>query len=57
MTEILARFYAGADFGPAPVARLRVFVAESRPSVTVGSTVPTASADIFGKTYRWPAAR
>ena len=33
--QILAHFYTGAELGPSPVARVRVLVAEARPSVTV----------------------
>ena len=33
--QILAHFYTGAELGPAPVARVRVLVAEAKPSVTV----------------------
>ena len=40
---------------PAPVARVRVLVAEARPSVTVRSTVPFRVRDVFGKTYPLPA--
>ena len=49
--QILAHFYTGAELGPAPVARVRVLVAEARPSVTVSSTVPFRVRDLFGKTY------
>src|SRR5215210_9522067 len=49
--EILAHFYPGTELGPAPVARVRVLVAEARPSVTVSSTVPFRVRDLFGKTY------
>ena len=30
--QILAHFYTGAELGPAPVARVRVLVAEARPA-------------------------
>ena len=33
--QILAHFYAGTQLGPAPVARVRVLVAEARPVLTV----------------------
>jgi stage II sporulation protein D len=55
--QILAHYYAGAELGPAPVARLRVLVAEARPSVTVGSTAPFRVRDVFGKTYPLPAGK
>jgi len=53
--QILAHFYTGAELGPAPVARVRVLVAEARPSVTVSSEVPFRVRDVFGKTYPLPA--
>jgi stage II sporulation protein D len=49
--RILAHFYTGVELGPAPVARVRVLVAEARPSVTVSSTVPFRVRDLFGQTY------
>ncbi len=49
--QILAHFYTGAELGPAPVARVRVLVAEARSSVTVSSAVPFRVRDLFGKTY------
>ncbi|HUQ23247.1 MAG TPA: SpoIID/LytB domain-containing protein [Gaiellaceae bacterium] len=49
--QILAHFYTGAELGPAPVARVRVLVAESRASLTVSSPVPFRVRDLFGKTY------
>src|ERR671910_532369 len=53
--RILAHFYTGAELGPSPVARVRVLVAESLPSVTVRSPVPFRVRDVFGKTYPLPA--
>jgi stage II sporulation protein D len=53
--RILAHFYAGTSLGPAPVARVRVLLAEARPSVTVSSTVPFRVRDVFGTTYPLPA--
>ena len=49
--QILAHFYSGAQLGPSPVARVRVLVAEARPSVTVRSPVPFRVRDLLGKTY------
>lgn len=49
--QILAHFYTGAELGPAPVARVRVLVAEARAGVTVSSAVPFRVRDLFGKTY------
>jgi SpoIID/LytB domain protein len=53
--QILAHFYTGAELGPAPVARVRVLVAEAKSSVTVSSPVPFRVRDLFGKTYPLPA--
>ena len=53
--QILAHFYTGAELGTAPVARVRVLVAEARPSVTVRSAVPFRVRDVFGKIYPLPA--
>ncbi len=49
--RILAHYYAGAQLGPAAVARVRVVVAESRPSVRVRSTSAFRIRDVFGTTY------
>jgi stage II sporulation protein D len=49
--QILAHFYTGAELGPSPVARVRVLVAESRPSVKVRSASPFRIRDVFGTTY------
>jgi len=53
--QILAHFYTGAELGPSPVARVRVLVAEARPSLTVSSAVPFRVRDLFGNTYPLPA--
>ena len=52
--EILAHFYPGTILGPAPVARVRVLVQESKPSLTVSSPVPFRVRDVLGKTYPLP---
>ena len=49
--RILTHFYTGVTLGPAPVARVRVLVAEAQPAITVASTVPFRVRDVFGKTY------
>jgi stage II sporulation protein D len=49
--QILAHYYTGAELGPAPVARVRVLVAEAKGAVTVRSAVPFQVRDVFGKTY------
>jgi stage II sporulation protein D len=48
---ILAHFYRGVELGPAPLARVRVLVAEAKPSVTIRSTTAFRVRDVFGKTY------
>ena len=52
---ILGHYYTGAEPGPASVARVRVLVAEAKPSVTVRSRVAFRVRDVFGKTYPLPA--
>jgi stage II sporulation protein D len=49
--QILGHFYTGAELGPSPVARVRVLVAEAKPSVTIRSAAPFRVRDVFGKTY------
>jgi len=53
--EILAHFYAGTTLGPAPVARVRVLLAEAKPTVTISSKAAFRVRDVFGKTYALPA--
>jgi stage II sporulation protein D len=54
--EILAHFYPGTVLGPAPVGRVRVLVAESRPRLTISSKTPFRLRDVFGKIHALPAA-
>ena len=49
--QILGHFYAGAELGPAPVARVRVLVAESQPALKIRSRVAFRVRDVFGTTY------
>ena len=49
--RILTHFYSGVELGPAALARVRVLVAEAKPSVTVRSASPFRVRDVFGKTY------
>ena len=49
--QILGHFYAGATLGPAPVAQVRVLLAEAKPALTVSSPVPFRVRDVFGKTH------
>ena len=53
--RILGHYYVGAQLGPAPVARVRVLVAEERAGVKVRSQTPFRVRDVFGKTYPLPA--
>ena len=53
--RILGHFYVGAELGPAPVARVRVLVAEARTSLKLRSQAPFRVRDVFGKTYPLPA--
>ena len=53
--EILAHYYPGTALSPAPVARVRVLVAEAKGAVTVSSEGPFRVRDVFGKTYALPA--
>jgi stage II sporulation protein D len=55
--QILGHFYTGAELGPAPLARVRVLVAEAKAGVTVRSSVPFQVRDVFGKTYPLPAGK
>src|SRR4051794_24470734 len=38
--EILAHYYTGTTIGPAPVARVRVLLAQDKASLVVGSAAP-----------------
>jgi stage II sporulation protein D len=53
--RILSHFYAGTELGPAAVARVRVLVAESRPSVKVRSASAFRIRDVFGTMYPFEA--
>lgn len=48
--EILGHFYPGTVLGPAPVAQVRVLVAESKPALTVSSKTPFRVRNALGKT-------
>lgn len=48
---ILGHYYPGTELGPAAVARVRVLVAESRPSIKVRSASPFRVRDVFGTIY------
>lgn len=49
--EILAHYYPGTRLSPAPVARVRVLLAEGASTLTVGSDAPFRVRDVFGKLY------
>ena len=53
--QILAHYYAGATLGPAPVAQVRVLLAEARPGLTISSKAPFRIRDVFGKIHAQPA--
>lgn len=53
--RILAHYYAGAELGSFPVARVRVLVAEARAAVKLRSPAPFRVRDVFGKLYPLPA--
>src|SRR5881396_1876593 len=48
--EILAYYYPGTVLGRAPVATIRVLLAEARPGVTISSPVPFQVKDAAGTT-------
>ncbi|MBA2384755.1 MAG: SpoIID/LytB domain-containing protein, partial [Actinobacteria bacterium] len=49
--QIVGHFYPGAELGPAPVARVRVLIAEAKPSLTITSRSPFRVRDVFGTIY------
>ena len=53
--RILAHYYAGAELGSFPVARVRVLVAEARAAIKLRSPAPFRVRDVFGKLYPLPA--
>ena len=53
--DILAFYYPGAELGKAPVARVRVLVADARPTVRVGSLLPFTVTDGSGTVTPLPA--
>ena len=54
--EIVAHYYPGTTLGRAPVARVRVLLADGRKSVMIGSASAFTIRDATGSTYK-PAAR
>ena len=53
--EILAHYYSGTRLSRAPVARVRVLVAETKVTVTVSSEEPFRVKDATGETHALPA--
>src|SRR5918996_2381732 len=53
--QILRHYYSGVELGAAPVGRVRVLVAEAKPTVTVSSAAPFRVRDVFGTTHELPA--
>jgi SpoIID/LytB domain protein len=49
--QILAHYYQGTTLGPAPVARVRVALAQGRRRLTVSSEAPFAVRDGIGQTW------
>ena len=49
--RILAHYYTGTELGPAAVARVRVLVAEAKPSVKLRSASPFRVRDVVGRMY------
>src|SRR3954454_1211962 len=54
-TEILSHYYTGTTIGPAPVARVRVLLAQGKASLTIGSTAQLRLTDGSGKVRTLPA--
>ena len=54
--QILGHYYTGAELGPAPVARVRVLVAEAKGAVTVRSSAPSGFATSSARPIRFPPA-
>ena len=53
--QIVSHYYPATVLGPAPVARVRVLVAESKPSLKIVSRSPFRVRDVFGTIYALPA--
>jgi stage II sporulation protein D len=53
--QILAHYYTGTSLGPAPVARVRVMMAEGRRRLTVGSEAPFTVRDGIGQQWHLAA--
>src|SRR5512133_458078 len=53
--DILAHYYRGTTLGPAPVSRVRVFLAEGRSRLTVASEAAFTVRDGIGQLWHLPA--
>jgi stage II sporulation protein D len=53
--DILAFYYPGTELGKAPISKVRVLVADGRPSVTLASPVPFSVRDGSGVVTALPA--
>jgi len=53
--KILAHYYTGTTLGPAPVARVRVMLAEGRRRLTLGSDAPFTVRDGIGQVWHLAA--
>jgi stage II sporulation protein D len=53
--DILSFYYPGTDLGKAPVSKVRVLIAEARPTVKIASTVPFSVTDATGTVTPLPA--
>jgi stage II sporulation protein D len=53
--DILAFYYPGTELGKAPISKVRVLVADGRPSVTMASSVPFTVRDGSGTVTSLPA--
>jgi stage II sporulation protein D len=49
--RIIGHFYPGTQLGPSPVTRVRVLIAEAKPSVTISSRSPFRVRDVLGTIY------
>jgi stage II sporulation protein D len=54
-TDILSFYYPGTVLAKAPLAKVRVLVADARPSVKIGSSVPFSVVDATGTSTPLPA--
>jgi stage II sporulation protein D len=55
--RILAHYYRGTELGKAPVARVRVLLAEGRKTLTVAAQAPFRLRDGSGQLHELPAGR